>query len=124
MYKFCLGVLMAVTGTVLYAQPAALTVRMTNFEFAPSRLELKANAPAVLQLRNDSGGGHSFSAPEFFAAARLDPASMQLVRGGRIEVGAHQTVQVRLVPAAGQYPLKCSHLLHSSFGMKGTIVVR
>jgi uncharacterized cupredoxin-like copper-binding protein len=33
-------------------------------------------------------------------------------------------VDVLVIPAAGQYPLKCSHPLHASFGMKGVITVR
>jgi plastocyanin len=30
---------------------------------------------------------------------------------------------VAVIPAAGRYPLKCTHIFHSMFGMKGTIVV-
>ena len=33
-------------------------------------------------------------------------------------------VGANVIPAAGQYALKCSHPLHAAFGMKGTIVVR
>jgi uncharacterized cupredoxin-like copper-binding protein len=106
------------------AQPVTAAVDLTNFKFTPAQIELQANRPTILQLRNDSSGGHNFSAPAFFAAARVDPASASLIRGGKVEVPAHATVQVALRPAAGQYPLKCSHPLHSTFGMKGTIVVR
>jgi plastocyanin len=106
------------------AQPITAAVDMTNFKFAPAQVELKANLPTVLQIRNESSGGHSFSAPAFFAAAHVDPASAKLIQDGKIEVPAHATVRVALTPAAGQYPLKCSHFLHSSFGMNGTIIVR
>ncbi len=34
------------------------------------------------------------------------------------------TRSITLVPRAGTYRLHCSHFLHSSFGMTGTIVVR
>jgi plastocyanin len=105
-------------------QPAARVVEMTNFKFAPSQIELTANTPVTLQLRNDASGGHSFTAPAFFAAARVDPASVKYIQAGRVEVPSHQTVTISLVPAAGQYPLKCSHTLHSAFGMNGTIIVR
>jgi len=105
-------------------QPVAVPVDLTNFRFTPAQIELKANVPAILQLRNAASGGHSFSAPAFFAAAHVDPASAGLIREGKIEVPAHSTVQVTLTAAAGQYPLKCSHPFHSSLGMKGTIVVR
>lgn len=108
------------------AQPQAATVAVTmsNFKFEPNALQLRAGVPTVLHLVNSAGGGHNFTAPQFFAAARLAPASQALVHGGTVEVPKHSAVDVELVPAAGQYPLKCSHTLHSSFGMKGTIVVR
>jgi plastocyanin len=111
-------------GTAQAAQPAVATVQLANFSFNPAQLNLRANTPTVLQLRNDASGGHNFSAPAFFAAARIDPASAALVRGGKVEIPGHSTVQIALTPAAGQYPLKCSHTLHAAFGMKGTIIVR
>ena len=106
------------------AQPITAAVDLTNFKFTPAQVELKASRPTILQLRNDSSGGHNFSAPEFFAAAHVDPASAGLIRDGKVEVPAHATVRLALTPAAGQYPLKCSHPFHSTFGMKGTIIVR
>ena len=111
-------------GPAQAASPAIVQVTMTNFSFAPSALQLTAGAPVVLRLRNDAGGGHNFAAPAFFAAARIDPASASLVHDGRVEVKSHSTVDVALTPAAGQYPLKCTHTLHSAFGMKGSISVR
>jgi plastocyanin len=118
-----LGTLVALA-TPVASQPITSAVDLTNFKFTPAQIQLQANRPTILQLRNDSSGGHSFSAPAFFAAARVDPASASLIRDGKIEVPAHATVQVALKPAAGQYPLKCSHAFHAAFGMKGTIVVR
>jgi plastocyanin len=117
------ALLVSIAGPVA-AQPATRVVEMTNFKFAPSQIELTANAPVVLQLRNDAGGGHSFTAPAFFAAAHVDPASAKYIQAGKVEVPSHQTVTISLVPAAGHYPLKCSHTLHSAFGMNGTIIVR
>ena len=64
------------------------------------------------------------TAPEFFAAAKIAPASQALVHDGKVEVPKHSALDVTLTPAAGQYSLKCTHMLHSSFGMNGTIVVR
>lgn len=106
------------------AQPAVATVDLANFTFTPSQLVLPANTETILQLRNNSSGGHNFAAPAFFAAARIEPASAALVRGGKVEVPGHSTVRIALIPAAGRYPLKCSHTLHAAFGMKGAITVR
>jgi plastocyanin len=74
----------------------------------------------ILHLVNSSGGGHNFSAPQFFAAA-ADVSGP--VRRGAIEVPGHQSVDIRLTPARGTYRLKCTHTLHSAFGMNGEIVV-
>ena len=106
------------------ADPSVVQVTMKNFSFTPAALQLQAGVPTVLRLSNDAGGGHNFAAPAFFAAAHVDPASAGLIHDGRVEVKAHSTVNVSLTPAAGQYPLKCTHAFHSSFGMKGTITVR
>lgn len=105
-------------------QPAPVTVAMANFKFEPATIQLKAGVPTILHLVNSAGGGHSFSAPEFFASAKIAPASQASVRDGKVEVPKHSAVDVALTPAAGEYPLKCSHTLHAAFGMKGTIVVR
>jgi plastocyanin len=106
------------------AAPAGVSVNLANFSFAPNVVQLRAGVPTVLHLRNLSSGGHNFSAPAFFAASRIQPQSAAYVRKGRVEVPAGSSVDIALTPAAGQYPLKCSHAFHSAFGMKGTIIVR
>ncbi|GAA4040289.1 hypothetical protein GCM10022281_21560 [Sphingomonas rosea] len=106
------------------AAPAAETVvTLSNFNFAPSEIALHAGVPTVLRLTNSGGGGHSFAAPAFFAAARLDPSSAPLVHEGKVEIPGHSTVSIALTPTAGRYPLRCSHTLHGAFGMKGVITV-
>ena len=58
------------------------------------------------------------------AAATIAPADAALIRRGAVEVAGHQTVDIHLVvPAAGHYELRCTHPLHSSFGMHGAIDV-
>ena len=105
-------------------QPATVTVTMENFSFDPSQLQLRAGAPTILHLVNTAGGGHSFSAPQFFASAQLAPGSRSLVKDGTVQVPKRSAVDIALTPAAGRYPLKCTHTLHALFGMKGTILVR
>ena len=106
------------------SQPAAVTVTMANFSFDPNAIQLRAGVPTILHLVNTASGGHSFSAPQFFAAAKVAPASQPLVHNGTVDVPKHSAVDVTLTPASGQYPLKCTHALHAAFGMKGTILVR
>ena len=95
-------------------------VRLSSFDYDPDTIRLRAGQPVVLRLTNSGGGGHNFSAPAFFAAARVAGGP---VDNGAVEVGSRRTVDVRLTPAAGRYRLRCTHTLHSAFGMRGTIVV-
>ena len=107
------------------AQPAVIEVRMSNFKFEPRSIQLKAGEDYALTLVNESSGGHSFAARDFFAAASVNAADRALLREGTIEVPGHQrrTIRFRAAPA-GTYKVKCTHTLHGTFGMKGEIVVR
>lgn len=100
--------------------PRVIEVRLTNFDFSPSAIRLAAGRPVVLHLVNEGGGGHNFSAPQFFAAA-ADVSGP--VRRGAVEVPGHRSVDIRLTPARGTYRLRCTHTLHSAFGMNGQITV-
>lgn len=124
MNKYLISVLLLGASVAVHAQPAVMTVALSNFSFSPNAIQLRAGVPTTLHLQNSSRGGHNFSAPEFFAAARIDPKSASYVRNGTVEVPGHGAVNVTLVPTAGSYRLKCTHTLHSTFGMKGNILVR
>lgn len=100
--------------------PRTVEVQLSSFDFTPSSIHLAAGQPVVLHLVNSGGGGHNFAAPEFFAAARAVSGPVQR---GRVEVAGHQSVDIRLTPARGSYRLRCTHTLHTGFGMTGQIVV-
>ena len=121
---FAIGLAAASPAVSQAPQPATVSVTLSNFKFNPAAIEMHAGVPTVLHLVNTASGGHNFTAPEFFAAAKIAPASQPLVHDGKVEVPKHSALDVTLTPAAGQYSLKCTHMLHSSFGMNGTIVVR
>ena len=118
-----IALLLAVPSIGFAATPVT-TVELSSFKFVPAEIQLPAGVPVVLHLNNVSSGGHNFSAPEFFAAAKLDAQSAALVHNGKVEVPSHGSVDLTLVPAEGRFPLKCTHTLHPTFGMKGTITVR
>jgi plastocyanin len=99
-----------------------ITIRLSNFAFSPDHLRLRAGVPVRLHLENESGGGHNFSAPTLFAASNFPTGSPPT--NGKIEVPSKTSADVVLIPRApGVYEFKCSHFLHSLFGMTGTIVV-
>ncbi len=109
--------------TALPTDGGTVTVRLSNYAFDPAHIRLKAGALVRLRFVNDSDGGHDFSAPAFMAAGSFPPGSTA-PSDGVVEVGSHQTVEIALTPhVPGTYPFECTHFLHSTFGMQGTIEV-
>ena len=105
-----------------YSRAAATEIVLRSFSFTPAAIHLRAGVPVRLTIR-DAKGGHNFFSPAFFAAARIAPEDAGKVRGGKIELASGEAVTLRLVPTAGTYKLVCTHFLHITFGMKGSIVV-
>ncbi len=100
-----------------------ITVTLSNFAFDPEHIRVRASVPVRLRLVNESNGSHNFSAAAFFGASNFPPGSSGPV-AGEVEVGTHQTVDIALVPREpGTYRLECTHFLHSTFGMQGTVEV-
>ena len=118
---FLLPLALAIPASAAAQHPRTVEVRLSNFDFAPERIVLRAGEPVVLHLVNTSGGGHDFSAPSFFAAARGVSGP---VHDGKIDVPSHGAVDVHLIPARGSYRLRCTHTFHSTFGMNRRIVVQ
>ncbi len=105
--------------------PAAVNVQLSNFKFAPRTIVLDHGRNYVLRLYNAAGGGHDFTARDFFAAATILPADRGWVRNGEVEVPPGQRRDIRLTaPPAGRYKVKCTHRFHKLLGMSGTIIVR
>ena len=106
--------------------PAVVNVQLSSFKFVPRTIVLDHGKSYVLRLSNISKDGHDFTAPAFFAAARIAPEDRRMVREGEVEVHPGMTHQVRLAAPAtpGRYKLKCTHTFHKMLGMSGTIIVR
>jgi uncharacterized cupredoxin-like copper-binding protein len=101
--------------------PRTVEVQLSNFSFTPRAIALTAGRPVILHLVNTGGGGHNFSAPQFFAAATGVSGP---VHDGTVDVPGHQSVDIRLTPSRGTYRLRCTHTMHTAFGMSGTITVQ
>ena len=102
------------------AQSAQVIIQIWSFGFAPRPLHLAAGRPVTLTFVNQSGGGHDFTAREFFAASAISAGSAP---GGKIALSGHETKSITLVPRAGSYEAHCSHFLHASMGMTEQIIV-
>jgi uncharacterized cupredoxin-like copper-binding protein len=104
--------------------PETIAVTLTNFRYTPQTIALRQGRPYVLRFTNAAKGGHNFVAREFFAAATIMPEDRAKLKDGGVEVARGAAVELRLTaPAAGRYEVHCSHFMHSTFGMKGEIVV-
>jgi plastocyanin len=106
-----------------WSRAASAEVTLSSFAFSPETLTLRAGVPVRLTIR-DAKGGHNFAAPAFFAAARIAPEDRAKLSRGKVELRGGEAVTIRLVPAAGTYKLTCTHFMHTTFGMKGRIVVQ
>jgi uncharacterized cupredoxin-like copper-binding protein len=120
LFALVLAVPLPATAQDTPAAPQTVEVRLSSFAFEPRAIALTAGRPVILHLVNSAGGGHNFSAPQFFAAATGVSGP---VRNGVVEVAGHQSVDIRLTPSRGSYRLRCTHTMHTAFGMTGTITV-
>ncbi|HXV01245.1 MAG TPA: cupredoxin domain-containing protein [Caulobacteraceae bacterium] len=112
------------TGSLAQPAGARIDVVATNFKFAPSIVHLHRGAPYVLVLHNQAKGGHSFAARDFFAASEMPAADRARLKDGKVEVPPGGEVSLAVAPKApGTYRFTCTHPLHNTFGMTGTIVV-
>lgn len=112
-------------GAVL-AQPAPREVEidLSNFKFTPSAISLEHGQTYRLHFVNRADGGHDFVAKEFFTDARIAPEDAAKVSDGEVELKGGASADVTLTPQTpGTYKVHCSHFMHATFGMTGTIVV-
>lgn len=106
------------------AKPELVAVELSSFKFSPAALVLQHGRTYRLHLVNTSGGGHDFTAPEFFAASDIAAADRSQVVDGKVKLTGKQSVDLVVTPERpGTYELRCSHFLHSGMGMRGSITV-
>lgn len=106
-----------------FSNAPMVEVHLANFDFTPPVIHLRAGRPYRLQLVNDASGGHDFTAPAFFAAARVAASDQALVAGGKVELHGGESRMVHVIPAPGTYKVVCTHLGHALLGMTARIVV-
>lgn len=111
-----------IDSVVDWNRAASAEVVLENFAFEPSTVRLRAGVPLRLTLR-DVEGGHTFTAPEFFAAAKIAPEDAAEIADGEVEFRQGQSATLHLIPAAGRYRLVCTHTGHALLGMTGEIIV-
>lgn len=102
-----------------------LTLRLSSFKFEPSEIILQHGVSYRLHFENASSGSHDFAVKAFFDQARLRPEDQAKISKGRIELGGGESVDIYLIaPSPGSYKVRCTHFMHSAFGMTGRIIVQ
>ncbi len=120
-----LGAAMSSAQTPDWSQARSVTIELSSFKFTPATETLEHGTAYRLHLVNTSSGGHDFVAKEFFAGSTIAPEDRAKVKGGGVDVDGGESVDIRLIPnKPGSYKLHCSHFMHSTFGMIGTIFVQ
>lgn len=115
-----IAALSLISASPVAAEPAAVTVNVWSFGFAPAPIYLRAGQPVTLTFVNRSGSSHDFTAHDFFMSSRIIGGD---AREGEVELRGHETKSVTLVPRAGTYHAHCSHFFHKQLGMHDEIVV-
>jgi plastocyanin len=106
-------------------EPVRVEIDLSSFKFEPATITLDHGRPYILHFVNRSGSGHDFVAKAFFAAATVASEDRARTANGGVELEGNQSVDIHLtIPRPGTYDVHCSHFMHSTFGMKATIIVR
>ena len=98
-------------------------VLMRPFDIEPETIRLPADRPVKLRFVNQGQSTLSFSARDFFRAARVRPADAEWVADGQFRLGPGERRTIAFIPARGRYHARSGNLLHRLLGMTATIIV-
>jgi plastocyanin len=120
-----LGLLLAI-GVVAGAaagDPVTVSVTMIDYKYVPDHLTFQQGVHYRLHLENHGKETHEFTAPVFFATAKIDNLDALNRERTEIVVQPGETKDVFLTPGTpGTYDLRCSD--HDWNGMIGGITVQ
>jgi uncharacterized cupredoxin-like copper-binding protein len=106
------------------AAPAPITVNVTmiDYKFQPDHLTFKQGVPYRLHLENHGKETHEFTAPTFFATAKIDNPKVLNHERSEVVMQPGDAKDVFLTPGKpGTYDLRCAD--HDWNGMVGGITV-
>lgn len=110
-----------------------VNIELTEHDFEPKHLKLKANKPYRLVIKNTGEADHYYTAAEFFKSVAWRKVQTPRPHGGEIKapyltaVEAYKkggTVELFIVPVKkGSYEVICTIDDHKEKGMTGSITV-
>jgi uncharacterized cupredoxin-like copper-binding protein len=105
------------------AAPVEVDVTMIDYKFVPDHLTLQHDVHYRLHLENHGKETHEFTAPTFFATAKIDNPEVLNRERSEIVVQPGEAKDVFLTPGKpGIYDLRCAD--HDWNGMVGGITIQ
>jgi uncharacterized cupredoxin-like copper-binding protein len=98
-------------------------VLLRPWAIEPAPIRLEAGRPVKLRILNQGQGTFSFTADDFFRAARVSAADADEVSDGGIRLAPGETRTIALVPAPGRYRARSGNWIHRLLGMSARIIV-
>ena len=98
-------------------------VLLRPFDYEPQVIRLEAGRPVKLRFVNEGQATFSFSARDFFRAARVRSGDADVVADGHFRLAPGERRTIALVPAPGRYRARSGNLFHRLMGMSALIVV-
>lgn len=121
--KLCLLTMLVICCGAAAPEPVTVNVTMIDYEFVPNHLTFQHGVRYRLHLENHGKETHEFTAPVFFAAAKIDNPDALNGEHTEIVMQPGETEDVFLTPdKPGTYDLRCAD--HDWFGMVGGIAVQ
>src|SRR5215469_7686906 len=116
-------VLLALLFVAADAAPQTLNVVMVDYRFEPDHLTFQHGQRYRLHLENHGTETHEFTAPTFFATAKIDNPEILNREHSEIVMQPGDAKDLFLTPGKpGTYDLRCSD--HDWNGMVGGITVK
>jgi uncharacterized cupredoxin-like copper-binding protein len=120
--RYCVLVMLGVILTAVAPVPVTVSVVMSDYKFAPDRLTFQHDTHYRLHLENHGKETHEFTAPTFFASAKIDNPGVLNREHTEIVMQPGDVKDIFLTPGKpGTYDLRCSD--HDWNGMVGGITV-
>jgi uncharacterized cupredoxin-like copper-binding protein len=114
--------MLGVVLTAVAPVPVTVSVVMSDYKFVPDRLTFQHDTHYRLHLENHGKETHEFTAPVFFASAKIDNPEMLNREHTEIVMQPGDVKDIFLTPGKpGTYDLRCSD--HDWNGMVGGITV-
>jgi uncharacterized cupredoxin-like copper-binding protein len=102
--------------------PTTVSVTMIDYKFVPDHLSFQHDVHYRLHLENHGKETHEFTAPVFFATAKIDNPGVLNRERTEVVMQPGETKDIFLTPGKpGTYDLRCSD--HDWNGMVGGITV-